>query len=48
MGGGFEKIKAAVFFSKNEIARGVLESSFFKDTAVSRRYRCVLFLFASP
>ena len=36
-------IKAAVFFSKNENTGGVLKSPFFKDTAVSRRYRHVLF-----
>ena len=29
------KFQAAVFFSKNEIAGGVLKSPFFKDTAVS-------------
>ena len=42
------KFQAAVFFSKNENTGGVLKSPFFKDTAVSRRYRCVLFHFLSP
>ena len=41
---GFEiAIKAAVFLFQNENAEGVLKLPFFKDTAVSRRYRHVLF-----
>ena len=39
----FCEIKAAVFFLKNKNTEGVLKSPFFKDTAVSGRYRCVLF-----
>ena len=39
------EIKAAVFFLKNKNTGGVLKSPFFKDTAVSGRYRRVLFLF---
>ena len=38
-------LKTAVFFLKNKITGGVLKSPFFEDTAVSRRYRHVLFLY---
>ena len=45
--GGFEiVIKAAVFFFKSENTEGVLKSPFFKDMAVSRRDRHVLFYFS--
>ena len=35
-------------FLKNRIAGGVLKSPFFKDTAVSRRYRRVFFYLLQP
>lgn len=41
---GFEiAIKAAVFFFKSKNTEGVLKLPFFKDIAVLRRYRHVLF-----
>ena len=42
--GGFEiTISSRRFLFKNENTGGVLKSPFFKDTAVSRRYRRGLF-----
>ena len=44
--GGFEiAISSRRFPFENENTGGVLKSPFFKDTAVSGRYRCVLFHF---
>ena len=40
-----QQFQAAVFFLKNENTGGVLRSPFFKDTAVSGRYRVSIFVF---
>ena len=41
----FSLTRQPLFFLKNKITGGVLKSPFFEDTAVSRRYRHVLFLY---
>jgi len=41
--GGFISNRRFLFF-KHWITEGVLKSPLFKDTAVSRRYRCVFIL----
>ena len=41
-------VTKSIFFLKKENTGGVLKSPFFKDTAVSGRYRRVLFPFPSP